>query len=129
MAQLIPRYYWQDRAEWLVLEALKCADHEDGWIGVREAWGWWTRKRAHYHCPERGGGISTFKGKLEKFRILGWVESRPNPQSAGKTIRGQERVEWRLCPGLGLVAELLPPGYTKPRRICGLIKKAEDRQK
>lgn len=102
MAQLIPIYHWQDRAEWLVLEALKCTclPEYDGWARISAAWSWWQVLRDQYHCSKRGGGISTFKGKLEKLRILGWVESRPNPQSAGKTIRGQERIEWRLKAGL-----------------------------
>ena len=29
MAQLIPMYHWQDREDWLVLEALGCARQPD----------------------------------------------------------------------------------------------------
>ena len=120
MAQLIPMYHWQDREDWLVLEALGCARQPDtsGWSRVSVAWYWWQILRDQYHCPKRGGGISTFRGKLKKFRILGWVESRPNPQSAGKTIRGQERVEWRLKAGLKVGLWESHTAEAKTRWIC-----------
>lgn len=101
MANLIPMYHWQDRSEWLVLEALVGVSYlpgQAGWVSAKDAWKDWVNLRTGYQCPRRGGGFSTFQGTLNKMRILGWVETRPI-EELGKTRRGATRVEWRIRPG------------------------------
>lgn len=41
MANLTPMYYWPERSEWLVLEALAGAAYlpgQAGWVGAKAVW-------------------------------------------------------------------------------------------
>ena len=102
MTNLTSMYYWQDRAEWMVLEALQCARQQDsgGWAGIIPAWDWWQTLCQGVDYGPRGLGMTSFVRQLEKLRGMGGAESRQIPAAPGQKSRGGKLTEWRLSSGL-----------------------------
>jgi hypothetical protein len=120
MAELIPMYWWKDRAEWHLLEALGMVEVEGGWAQVTEIWKTWQRCCRWTQVEGRGRSLSTCRVKLRKFEVLGWVEKKVDPGKGTWWRLGEKRVELETpLPGIYWVVD--KAGGPKVRKGEGLI--------